>query len=145
MAAAGKLTVPRALMIISLDFEQFSARLFAAAHARIWPISNVRVFVLALGTTKYAAESPWMLYEQCRWAKAAPAFRWSLEQSAAKRYWRGHQRVEKAIESIRACRWTTFWTFIVSACYCQKLWTNKIQVSFVFFHSQKDAPLLLRF
>ena len=34
--------LPRALMIISLDFEQFSARLFAAAHARIWPISNVR-------------------------------------------------------------------------------------------------------
>jgi len=32
-------------MIISLDFEQLSARLFAAAHARIWPISIVRVFL----------------------------------------------------------------------------------------------------
>ena len=37
--------LPRALMIISLDFEQLSARLFAAAHARIWPISIVRVFL----------------------------------------------------------------------------------------------------
>jgi len=45
----------RVLMIISLDFEQFSARLFAAAHARIWPISNVRVFVLASGMTKYVS------------------------------------------------------------------------------------------
>ena len=27
----------------------------------------------------------------------------------------GHQRVEKATESMHACRWTTFWTFIASA------------------------------
>jgi len=55
-----------------------------------------------------------MSYEQYRWAEAAP--RWSLEQSAAEHYWRSHQRVEKKIESVRACRWTTFWTFIVKAC-----------------------------
>jgi len=35
---------------------------------------------------------------------------WCLEQSAAERYWRGHQRLEKATESMRACRWTTLWT-----------------------------------
>jgi len=40
----------------------------------------------------------------------------SLEQSAAERYWHSHQRVEKATESVRVCRWTTFWTFIASAC-----------------------------
>jgi len=34
-----------------------------------------------------------MSYEQCRWAEAAP--HWRLEQPAAERYWRGHQRVEK--------------------------------------------------
>ena len=48
--------LPRAL-IISLDFEQFSARLSAAAHARIWPISNVREFVLASGTTRYVSSA----------------------------------------------------------------------------------------
>jgi len=50
----------------------------------------------------YAAESVWMSYEQCRRAEAMP--HWRLEQSAAERYWRGHQRVEKATESMRACR-----------------------------------------
>jgi len=53
-------------------------------------------------------------HEQCRWAEAAP--HWRLEQSAAERYWRGHQRVEKATESMHACTWTTFGTFIASAC-----------------------------
>jgi len=72
----------------------------------------------------YAAESVWMSYEQCQWAEAAP--HWHLEQSAAERYWCGHQRLEKATESMHACRWTTFWTFIVSACDWQKLRTNKI-------------------
>jgi len=38
---------------------------------------------------------------------------WSLEQSVVERYWRGHPRMEKATESVCACRWTTF---IVSAC-----------------------------
>jgi len=61
-----------------------------------------------------SAESVWMSYEQCRWAEAVP--HWSLEQSAAERYWCVRQRLEKAIESMRACRWITFWTFIVSAC-----------------------------
>jgi len=35
--------------------------------------------------------SVWRSYEQSWWAEAAP--RWSLEQSAAWCYWRGHQRV----------------------------------------------------
>jgi len=43
-----------------------------------------------LGLGCYAAESVWMLYEQCQWAEAAP--HWRLEQSAAERYWRGHWR-----------------------------------------------------
>ena len=59
-------------------------------------------------------QSVWISYEQCRWAEAAP--HWHLEQSAAECYWRGHQWLEKATESVRACRWTTFWTFVVSAC-----------------------------
>jgi len=58
------------------------------------------------------------------WAEAAPC--WYLEQSTAERYWRDHQRVEKTTESVHTCRWTTFWTFIVSACDWQKLWTNEI-------------------
>ena len=29
----------------------------------------------------------------------------------------------------RACRWTTFWIFIVSTCNWQQLWTNKIQAT----------------
>ena len=49
--------LPRALMIISLDFERFSARLLAAAHAQMWPTSNVRVFELASGTTKYVSSA----------------------------------------------------------------------------------------
>jgi len=76
-------------------------------------------------------------HEQCRWAEAAP--HWRLEQSAAERYWCGHQLVEKATENMRACRWTRFWTYTASACGQQKLWTNKIQVSL----HQKDAHLLL--
>jgi len=55
-----------------------------------------------------AAESVWMSYERRRWAEAAP--HWCLEQSAAEHYWHSHQRVEKATESVRACRWRTFWT-----------------------------------
>jgi len=62
----------------------------------------------------YAAESVWMSYEQCRWAEAVP--HWGLEQSVAERYWRSHQRLEKATESMRACRQTTFLTSIVSTC-----------------------------
>jgi len=56
----------------------------------------------------YAPESVWMSCEQCRWAEAG--YRWNLEQSAAERYRRGHQWVQKATESVRSCRGTTFWT-----------------------------------
>ena len=43
--------LPRALMIISLDFEQFSARLFVAAHAWIWAISSNNGPIIALNLT----------------------------------------------------------------------------------------------
>ena len=33
---------------------------------------------------------------------------------------------ELATESMRAYGWTTFWTFIASACDWHKLWINKI-------------------
>jgi len=48
---------------------------------------------------------------------------------AAERYWRGHQQLEKATESMHECRRTTFWTLIVSAHDCQKSWTNKISAT----------------
>jgi len=79
----------------------------------LWPPNSphwIQCWIIRSGC--YAAESVWMLYEQCRWAEAAP--HWLLEQSATERYWRGSQRLEKATESVRACRWTAFWTFIVS-------------------------------
>ena len=50
-----------------------------------------------------------------RWALAHISS-WRTEQSAAQRYWRGHQRLEKATESMRACRWTTFFFFVATAC-----------------------------
>jgi len=53
---------------------------------------------------------------------------WNGVHCAAERYWRGHQRVEKATKRMRACRWTTFWTFIASTCDWQNVWTNKVQV-----------------
>jgi len=34
-------------------------------------------------------------------------------QSAAERYWRDHQRVEKETESTCASRWKTFWTLLI--------------------------------
>jgi len=95
------------------------------ADYKVWGVKQQRVYECRVN---------------CRWAEAAP--RWGLEQSATERYWHGHQQVEKAFESVRACRWTTFWTFIVSACDWQKLWTNKISVTF--FNLKNDAPLLLR-
>jgi len=83
--------------------------------ADLWPPNSPDLNLLDYKVCGcYAAESAWMLYEQCRWAEAAT--HWRLEQSAAERYWRGHQRVEKSTKSMRACRWTTFWTFVASAC-----------------------------
>ena len=77
-------------------------------------------------------------HEQCRWAEAAP--HWRLEQSAAERYWRDHQRVEKATESMCACRWTTLWTL-----YWERVWLTKVMEKWNtsnFVYSQKDALLL---
>jgi len=81
-------------------------------------------------------QSVWISYEQCRWAEAAP--HWRLEQSAAERYWRGHQRLEKATESMCACRWTTFWTFIASSRDYNKSY-GQIKHKYL----KEDAPLLL--
>jgi len=80
----------------------------------LWPPNSpdLNPWIIRFGC--YAAETVWMWpsYEQCPWAEATP--RWSLEQSAAECYWRSHQRMENAPESVCPCRWTTFWTFIVS-------------------------------
>jgi len=36
------------------------------------------------------------------------------QTAAAERYWCSHQQVDKATDSVHACRWTTFWTLILS-------------------------------
>ena len=77
----------------------------------------------------YTARSALMSYHRMNSVDELSSASLSLEQSATERYWRGHQRMDKATEGMRACRWTTFWTFIVSVCDWQKLWTNKIQVT----------------
>jgi len=38
----------------------------------------------------------------------------NIWQSAAERYWSSHEQVDKATDRVRAYRWTTFWTLIVS-------------------------------
>ena len=62
--------------------------------------------------------------------------------SAAERYWCGHQQVEKATDSVRACISTAFRTHFVSILWDQKRIMDKwIVINFVC--SQKVVPLPL--
>jgi len=49
-----------------------------------------------------------MSYKQCQWAEAGTVCSRTLLMRPS--------TTEKATESMRACRWTTLWTFIVSTC-----------------------------
>jgi len=80
----------------------------------LWPTNSPNQNLVDYKVWGVMQQRVYECHEQCWWAQAAP--RWSLEQSAAERYWRGHKHVEKATESMRAWRWTTFWKFVASAC-----------------------------
>jgi len=49
--------LPRAAKMISFDLEQFSFKLFVAAHAWMWVISRSRELELTAGTTKYVSSA----------------------------------------------------------------------------------------
>jgi len=65
-------------------------------------------------------------------------------QSAAERYWHGHQRVEKATESMRACRWTTCFFVSISDAFYKTSHRIRVLWSAISSHSHSWMLVLMR-
>ena len=83
---------------------------------------------------RHATAGVWIMRQQRWWAEGTSPRR--LAWCAAGHHCLGCQPVETATESVRACTWETFWTFVVSLCNTNLRWkpirANKLLLNIVY-------------